>query len=66
MTTQRNDYTVTTLAAAAGVTRAYIARLCKRGAIAAYMIGKQYVIPHNVGAEWLAQRNKKQAEKQKT
>ena len=63
MTTEQNDYSVTELARAGGVDRSYIARLCKRGDIAAHRIGNMYVIPFEVGRRWLAEREKHKQKK---
>lgn len=63
MNTEQADYTVTTLAAAAGVHRTYIARKCKKGEIPARLTGSFYVIRYSDGQAWLAEREAKQAKK---
>lgn len=49
-------YTATTLAAAAGVSKQYIAQLCREGKLAAVKVGPVWLIGREVGATWLERR----------
>jgi len=63
--TTGRDFTASSLAAAAGISRSFVARLCKSGAIPAVKIaGAVWVIRYEDGAAWLAQREAKQREAQ--
>ncbi|MBX2997784.1 MAG: helix-turn-helix domain-containing protein [Caldilineaceae bacterium] len=59
MTEPFNPWSVTELADAAGVSEVYIRRLCADGRIQAAQVGKTWVIPREVGDQWLASRRKK-------
>ena len=52
-------YTTTELASAAGVTDAYIRKLCKAGKLAGDKVGRDWLIPADVGREWLRQRRER-------
>lgn len=53
------DYTTTELAAAAGVSDRYIRQLVTAGELTATKYGKTWVIPADVGREWLRQRQER-------
>lgn len=59
--TQARPFTASSLAAAAGVSVQYIARLCKQGKIEAQKVGPVWLISYDVGAAWIAERKTKQA-----
>lgn len=64
MDNTEHDFTATSLAAAAGVSKVYVARLCRLGIIPAVKIAKNvWVIRHEDGAAWLAQRQTKPTRK---
>ena len=51
------DFTATTLAAAAGVDKSYVARLCRQGIIPAVKLSPTiWLIHYADGSAWLAQR----------
>jgi len=56
------DYTAASLAAAAGISRAYVSRLCQSGVIPAVkVVGTVWVIRYEDGQRWLAERKAKRA-----
>lgn len=58
----RRDFTASSLAAAAGVDKSYIARLCRQGIIPAVKLSPMvWLIRYEDGAAWLAARKAKQA-----
>lgn len=59
MTDTFNPWSASELADAAGVSGAYIRRLCMEGKITAALVGKSWVIPREVGNQWLAERRAK-------
>lgn len=56
------DYTATSLAAAAGVHFTYIARLCRQGKLACRKLGQYWLISREDGQRWLEERQAKQAQ----
>lgn len=63
MATEQQDYTAFSLATATGLTFSYIARLCRDGKLDCRKFGNYWVIPHTVGAAFIAEREKAKAEK---
>jgi len=59
--TTKQDFTASSLAAAAGVTFSYIAQLCRAGKIPAQKFGAAWLIRYEDGAAWLEQRKPEQA-----
>jgi len=55
-TEQVYAWTATSLASVAGVDSSYIARLCRRGKIAAQKFGQAWMIPFAEGQRWLNER----------
>lgn len=60
---EQKDYTASSLATAAGVHFTHIARLCRDGKLDCRKFGNYWVIPHTVGAAFIAEREKAKAEK---
>jgi len=60
--TQPTGYTAATLAVEAGVTKQYVAWLCRNGKLACERWGHLWFIRYEVGQAWLAERNAKQAQ----
>jgi excisionase family DNA binding protein len=53
-------WSVSELAKAAGINASYVRKLCQAGTLAgAYLVGKTWVIPREVGDQWLASRRGK-------
>lgn len=60
---QEQPFTAASLAQAAGVSGAYVARLCKQGKLSCEKLNPQvWLIPYEVGAAWLAARKAKAQE----
>lgn len=60
---QERPYTAASLAAAAGVSGAYVARLCKQGKLACEKLNRQtWLIRYEVGQAWLEARQAKPAQ----
>lgn len=57
--TEQQDYTATSLAAAAGVHFSHVARLCREGRIPARKFGNVWLIRFADGQRWLAERQAK-------
>ena len=62
MATEEQDFTASSLATAAGVTFGYICQLCRSGKLACRKLGNYWIISHDVGAAWLAEREAKRAQ----
>jgi excisionase family DNA binding protein len=61
-TTKKQSYTAATLAAEAGVSRVYIAKLCRDGKLDCERIGSIWLIHHDEAQRWLEQRAKKEVD----
>lgn len=59
MATEQKDYTASSLATAGGVTFGYICQLCRSEKLACKKFGNYWLIPYEVGAAWLEQRQAK-------
>lgn len=57
--TERQDYTASSLAKAAGVHFTHIARLCREGKLDCRKFGSYWIIPFDVGAAYIAERQAK-------
>ncbi len=56
--TEQQDYTASSLATAAGVTFGYICQLCRSGKLTCRKLGSYWIISHEVGAAYIAEREK--------
>ena len=56
---QPSGYTAATLAAQAGVSKVYVARLCRNNKLQCERMGNVWFIRYEVGAAWLAARKAK-------
>jgi len=59
---EKQDFTASSLAEAAGVHFSHVARLCQQGRIPARKFGSAWVIRYEVGQRWLEEREAKKAE----
>ena len=64
MTERTKPWGSVELAKAASVTDAYIRRLCGEGKLDCYKVGRDWLIPPEVGEEWLQQRRKRRRHKE--
>jgi AraC-like DNA-binding protein len=53
---EKQPWTASSLAQAAGVASSYVARLCREGEIAAQKFGQAWMIPYEEGMRWMAER----------
>lgn len=61
--TEPRDYTATTLAAAAGISKTYVARLCRQGKIPAVKLSPTvWLIRYEDGVAWLEARETKRSQ----
>ena len=56
-----NVWTASSLAAAAGVSKSFVAGLCRSGTIPARKAGNVWLIAYATGANWLNERQARQA-----
>lgn len=57
-------YTASTLAKKAGVSKSYVARLCRRDKLPALKVGGAWLILREVGDEWIENRERRQQEEE--
>ena len=59
MTDRAQPWTTEELGEAVGVTGAYIRRLCAKGEIVAYKVGKTWVVPNEEARRYIDDRQRK-------
>lgn len=59
MTDSLNPWSVAALAEEARINASYVRRLCQSGELQAVKVGRDWLVPREVGDQWLAERRKR-------